>query len=283
MNTKAETRVVLLGTGNPNPDPDRWGPAVAVISGDKAYIIDAGVGIVRRAAAAARKHSIEALLAPNLDTAFVTHLHSDHTMGLPDLFLTPWTMGREAHLKLYGPNGIDDMAIHVRRAFQEDIKLRVEGLEPANNSGNQFDVVEIQAGRIFEDEALSVEAISVDHGSCTHAFGFKFTAPDRTIMISGDTRPCETLVEAASGVDLLVHEVYSAARLRARAPEWQRYHTASHTSTKELAAIAQRAQPKKLVLYHQLHWGATHEELLAEIREAGYAGDVVSGNDLDIF
>ena len=121
------------------------------------------------------------------------------------------------------------------------------------------------------------------HGSWPQAFGYKFVTPDRTIVISGDTRPTETIPRACDGCDVLVHEVYSAERLKARPPEWQTYHRAFHTSTVEPAKIAQQAHPKLLVLYHQLFWGATDADLVREIREAGYTGRVVSGKDLDRF
>ena len=130
--------------------------------------------------------------------------------------------------------------------------------------------------------AIPFEAFRVDHGSWKEAFGYRFVTPDRVIVISGDCRPTEALVEAATGADLLVHEVYSLEKWKTRPPVWQRYHATFHTSTKELAAIAERAKPKRLVLTHQLFWGATPEELVAEIR-AHYGGPVVSGSDLDIY
>jgi ribonuclease BN (tRNA processing enzyme) len=128
-----------------------------------------------------------------------------------------------------------------------------------------------------------VTAFAVSHTNWKYAFGYRFESKDRRIVVSGDARPSESVVEACDGCDVLVHEVYSVERLKARAPEWQRYHSGSHTSTTELAALATRARPKLLVLYHQLYWGATDDDLLNEIRAAGYQGPVRSGRDLEVY
>jgi len=129
------TRVVLLGTGNPQPDPDRSGPATAVVVDGSAYLVDFGPGVVRRAAAAFRDKGVKALEPANLRVVFATHLHSDHTAGYPDLILTPWVMGRRSPLEVYGPEGIRSMTEHVLAAYKEDIRVRTEGLEHALSEG----------------------------------------------------------------------------------------------------------------------------------------------------
>ena len=107
-----DTKVVLLGTGTPNADPDRSGPAVAIVVGEDSYIVDFGPGIVRQAAKASRK-GIEGLKPKNLKRAFLTHLHSDHTIGYPDLIFTPWVLERDEPLKVYGPKGLKEMTEHI--------------------------------------------------------------------------------------------------------------------------------------------------------------------------
>ena len=134
---------------------------------------------------------------------------------------------------------------------QQDIRERLDGLEPANDRGCLVEAHEIQAGLVYRDERVSVEAFPVAHGSW-QAFGFKFVTSGRTIVISGDTAPAATLVEQAGGCDVLVHELYSVAGLRTRPPDWQRYHASVHTSSHELAQIASQVQPGLLVLYHHL-------------------------------
>lgn len=278
-------RVVILGTGTPNADPDRWGPAVAVVAGGHAYLVDAGAGVVRRAAAAARDHEIAALSPEGLDRLFVTHLHSDHTVGLPDLVLSPWVLDRPGPLHIVGPPGTAAMAAHIEEAWREDIHMRLFGLEPrdANADAYRALVTETTGGVVYEDDNVRVTAIPVLHGSWPHPLGYRFDADGRSIVISGDARPSESLVEACGGCDVLVHEVYSAEAFQRRPPEWQAYHADSHTSTVELAELAGRARPGLLVLYHQLYWGATDEDLVREIREAGYTGRVVSAADLDVY
>ncbi len=101
----SRTRVVLLGTGTPGPLPDRSGPATAIVVNDTAYLVDFGPGVVRRANAAFLDKGIKALEPTKLRVAFVTHLHSDHTVGYPDLIFTPWTVGRRVPLEVYGPKG----------------------------------------------------------------------------------------------------------------------------------------------------------------------------------
>lgn len=276
------TQIVLLGTGTPNADPDRSGPAVAIVVNGESYLVDCGAGVVRRAAAAAQQSGIKALAAPNLSRVFITHLHSDHTLGLADLIFTPWVLGREVPLEIYGPKGTRAMADHIVDAYQQDIAVRTGGLEPANEQGYKVNVHEIEAGTVYRDKNVTVKAFSVRHGSWDHAFGFRFETADRTIVLSGDTAPCSGLLAGAEGCDVLIHEVYSEAGFRRRTPQWQRYHAAFHTSTRELADIATKVRPDLLILYHQLFWGTTEEDLLGEVRQS-YGGRVVSGNDLDVY
>jgi ribonuclease BN (tRNA processing enzyme) len=269
------TKIVLLGTGTPNADPDRFGPATAIVVNGTPYLIDCGPGVVRRATAAG-------IAAKDLKHLFVTHLHSDHTTGFSDLIFTPWVLERETPLEVYGPDGIAEMAEHIIAAYEHDIRMRLDGLEPANDSGYLVNTHNITAGVIYRDSNVTVESIAVTHGSWKESYGFVFTTADRKIVISGDCAPSDAVVAACDGCDVLIHEVYSAVKFQDRSPIWQKYHSSFHTSTVELAEIAKRAKPKMLILYHQLFWGATEEELLAEITEL-YDGVVVSGDDLDVF
>lgn len=275
------TWVVLLGTGTPNADPDRAGPSAAVVVDNTAYLVDAGTGVVRRAAAAARK-GIPALDARRLSRVFITHLHSDHTLGLADLIFTPWVLERDTPLEVFGPPGVDEMTTHLEAAYAEDVRNRIEGLQPQNATGWEVRTHIVEPGVVYRDSLVTVTAFAVLHEDWPHAFGYRFETADRVIVISGDTRPGDAVVEACGGCDVLVHEVYSDAGFARRTADWQRYHARAHTSAHELAAIATRAHPKLLVLTHQLFWGTTPEALLAEVR-SGYDGAVVLGNDLDVF
>jgi ribonuclease BN (tRNA processing enzyme) len=278
----SRTRLVMLGTGTPNADPDRYGPAVAVVVDETSYLVDFGVGVVRRAAAAERS-GITALAAPRLTRAFATHLHSDHTLGLADLILTPWILERPSPLELYGPRGLRSMTHHIVSAYADDLRIRTRGGEPKHGYDPRIvNVHEIAPGFVYRDERVTVTAFAVKHGAWEQAFGYRFQTPDRTIVISGDSGPDSHLEAQCQRCDVLVHEVYSGAGFAKRPPEWQAYHARYHTSARELGAIATRAQPGLLVLYHQLIWSSTEEELLKEVRSA-YDGKVVSAHDLDVF
>lgn len=277
---KGHSQVVLLGTGTPNADPDRSGPAVAVIVNGTPYLVDFGPGIVRRAAAAYRQ-GIEGLDVRKLNRAFVTHLHSDHTAGYPDLILTPWVLGRREPLEVYGPAGLQTMTEHILAAYQADIRERLEGLEPANDQGYKVTAKEVDAGWVYEDQNVRVEAFEAQHGSWP-AYGYKFYTQDRVIAISGDTAPRAGLAQVYRGCDVVIHEVYSWVGLASRAKEWREYHSSVHTSSRELAEIASQAKPGILVLYHQLFNGVSEEDLLQEVKE-GYEGKVVSGRDLAVY
>ncbi len=277
----AQAAVVVLGTGTPNPDPERSGPAVAVVVNRTAYLVDAGAGVMRRAAAAAQRHELPALGVARIGVVFLTHLHSDHTVGLPDVIHTGWVAERTAPLRLFGPRGTRDMAEHLTRAWDRDIRVRLDGDQPRTPEGWRVDATDIQPGVVYRDSHVVVTAIRVPHSNWDQAYAYRFQAGDHVFVISGDTTPSDAVADACAGCDVLVHEVYSAERWKARTPDWQRYHAGSHTSTVQLAAIAARARPKLLVLYHQLYWGATDADLLAELQAAGYSGAVVSARDLD--
>ncbi len=278
---RTPAQIVLLGTGTPNADPDRSGPSVAIVVNDTPYLVDFGPGVVRRAAAAFQK-GIKGLAAKNLNRVFVTHLHSDHTTGYPDLVFTPWVLERKEPLEVYGPKGIKAMTGHILKAYRQDIDIRLRGGEPSNKTGYKVIAHEIKPGVVYKDENVTVKAFLVNHGSWREAYGFRFETADRTIVISGDCRPSPSVIQNCDGCDVLIHEVYSQAGFATRPPEWQKYHSRYHTSSRELAELASKARPGLLVLYHQLFWGTSEDDLLNEVR-AGYSGKVVSGRDLDVY
>jgi ribonuclease Z len=280
-----KTQVIILGTGTPIANPDRSGPSVAVVVNGAAYLVDFGPGVVRRAAAAARDKHIDPLRISNLKIAFATHLHSDHTAGLPDLYLTPAVEGRPGPLELYGPPGIADMAAHIHAAYAKDIAVRTEGLEHGNRNAYKINAHEIKPGLIYEDANVKVTAFAVEHGSWDYSYGYRFDTASRSIVISGDTGPTQKIAAACHGCDLLLHEVYSTVWFRERPPERQKYHSTFHTSATELAGIATAAKPKQLVLYHQLFRPADDVDavLIGEMRKAGYTGAIASAHDLDVY
>ena len=269
------TQIVILGSGTPIADPERQGPSVAIVVDGVSYVVDAGAGIVRRAAAT----KLEALRARNMKLVFLTHLHSDHTLGYPDLMLSGAVLHRQAPLVAYGPRGLREMTDHLMAAWKKDIELRVNGLEHGDAQAYAVDVHEVVPGVVYRDDRVTVRAFLVKHGSWDEAFGYRFDTPDRSIVFSGDTAPTDAIIEACNGCDVLIHEVYSQAGFDTLPPDDRRYHAAFHTSAPELAALATRAHAKTLVLHHQLFFGQTESELVGEVKR-GFRGNVVSAHDL---
>jgi ribonuclease BN (tRNA processing enzyme) len=276
---QSRTRVVMLGTGAPPADPDRFGPAVVVLVDSTPYLFDIGVGVVRRWAAALRA-GIAPLDASSLHIAFVTHLHSDHTLGYADLILTSWTLERAPHrpLDVYGPTGLQQMTDHLLAAYADDIAVRTgPGGEHAGEAGPVVHVHEIAPGVVYRDSLVTVTAFLEHHGTWKQAFGYRIQTPDKTIVLSGDTGPPSGVLGQCQGCDLLLHEGGTVPAEEA-SPYFRRFHT----TVEDLAKIAQATRPKLLVLYHQRPDGPAVERSYAMLR-ALYAGPFVVARDLDVY
>jgi ribonuclease BN (tRNA processing enzyme) len=271
---------VLLGTGTPGWDPDRSGPATAIVVNGTPYLIDFGPGVVRRAGAAYR-NGVKALLPINLHVVFLTHRHMDHTVGYSDLIFSPQQAGRgrKLPLEVYGPKGLKDMTEHILKGHMlspDDTRFKVNAHE-------------ITPGIVYKDDNVTVKAFPVAHGDDIEAFGFRFETPDRTIVISGDTTPTQSVIDNCQSCDVLIHESYSMKTYNAVSADAQANRRRLHTSTMQLAELAGKAKPGLLILYHRSNLGGVLEEVpnpeeafLEEI-QSGYAGKVVVGHDLDIF
>ena len=269
----------MLGTGTPGFDIDRSGPATAIVVNGTAYLVDAGAGVMRRAEAAYEK-GVLALNPPAIHVVFFTHLHQDHTTGYADLIYSPneW---RKGPLEVYGPEGIRFMTEHlieaytVRRAPSQRSRPDV-----------QVNVHEVSEGVVYQDSNVAVTAFPVKHGD-NIAFGYRFQTVDRSIVISGDTSPAESIVQYCNGCDVLIHEAYSMFTYNYVTPEMQANRRAIHTSSVELAEIARRARPGLLILYHRSSLGGqphgNPEDVLLKEIQALYHGKVVTGHDLEIF
>jgi ribonuclease BN (tRNA processing enzyme) len=284
------TQLVLLGTGNPPADPDRSGPATAVVVNDTPYLVDFGAGVVRRAKAAAVDKGVAALNPVDLRVAFVTHLHSDHTVGYPDLILTPWVIGRRVPLEVYGPLGIKAMTEHILEAYRADFDTRMKDRElftaGAHDEGHAVNAHEVRPGLVYKDTNVTVTAFATKHAM--ESYGYRFDTADRSIVISGDTNPTPATIEACNGCDVLVHEVLTHEWLGKR-PDFHAYASRFHTTTTQLIELATKARPKLLVLYHaslSLRPAVDSERSspATVLREmSGYAGQVVVGRDLDVY
>ena len=278
----SETKLIILGSGTPNPDPERYGSGYAVVVNDEAYIVDFGPGIVRRISAMSPTWGGEfpSMELENINTAFLTHIHSDHSGALADLILTPWIMGRDEPLNLYGPVGLKAMSENITEAYIDDINYRLYGSQPANELGFTTNVTEISDdGTIFKDNNIEVIAFKNAHGDFKNSFGFLFITEDKRILFSGDTAVSNNLMKYAKNLDILVHEVFSSETFVNKTKDWQIYHQAHHTSSLDLGIIADELQPKKLVLSHILFWGASEESLLKDVRK-NFNGETIIAEDL---
>src|SRR3989338_5463620 len=273
-----EMQVILLGTGYPRPDPERAGPANALVVGEKVLLVDAGRGVMTR-------FWQTGLPAKNIRGVFLTHLHSDHTSVLPDFFATTWIFGRHAPLELYGPEGTGEMARALEKYFSEDIRIRRDLTERLPAAGATLNVHLVREGVVYEDSDVRVTAFAVDHRPVEPAFGYKFEAKDaegrvaKTIVISGDTRPSENLIKHANGADVLVHEVYLPEHFdRVDTPEVAARLKAYHTSAEEVGEVAAKAGVKLLVLTHVIP--SDGEAAILERASRHFKGRIVVARDL---
>jgi ribonuclease BN (tRNA processing enzyme) len=280
VQTASATRVVLIGTGTPAIDPDRSGPCTAIVVNDTAYLVDMGPGLVRRARSAQISRAIPALDPTKFRVVFVTHLHSDHTVGYPDLIFSPWTLGRRFPLEVYGPKGIKSMTEHLLEAYREDIETRTNphGNQRDFPEGHKVNAHEITPGVIYKDNNVTVTAFATKHAM--ESYGYRFDTKDRSIVISGDTNPTEATIAACNNCDVLIHEAHSPAWIESRPPTFQKFSSQYHTTTPQLSELAKRAKPKLLILYHC--GGFSLEEIFREM-STSYPGHFVVSRDLDVY
>ena len=276
---QSETKVILLGTGTPHPSIKNRGPATAVVYNNRVFLFDAGSGVMDQVSGAN-------LPISGPEATFITHLHSDHTLGYADLILTTWIMGRTKCLEVYGPIGLLRMTNLLLDSYSEDIDIRINGLEKELPEVYKANVHEIDEGVIYDSADVKVTAFRVIHGNWKYAFGYRIDTPDKSIVISGDTRPCKNLIKNAKNCDILIHEVYASDRVnvenRAGGEYWPQYCKEFHTSDYELGQIAAEVNSGTLILTHIVRMGASNEEIITNIHRGGYNGVLVIGEDLEV-
>ena len=264
---------ILLGTGFPRPDGIHAGPSTAIVAGDQWFVVDAGRGATMRIASANLDYA-------NLQAVFLTHFHSDHTAGLPDLFNTSWQFGRKARpLELYGPPGVSRLATAMRDFFRDDIHYRRDLLEKHPAAGATITPHVVREGVVYDKGGVRVTAFAVDHRPVEPAFGYRFDCGGRSIVVSGDTRPTPNLVKFAKGADVLVMEAFLPEHFLKRdsrevAERLMRYHTRAE----EAGELAAAAGVKTLVLTHLIPAGAA--ETFRERAAKAFKGKIVVGDDL---
>jgi ribonuclease Z len=285
MSSSSNFRVTLLGTGVPIPRPDRFGASTLIEAGDQKLLIDAGRGAtIRLYQLGIPIGRIEALL--------LTHYHSDHTVGIPDLWLTGWLRShyatRSAPFRVIGPAGAKALMSNLEKAYAADVRIRIED-EDLPPQGAAIAVEEFGGdGVVYERDSLKVIAFEVDHGAAIKpAFGYRIEFASRAVVLSGDTRFNENVIKYGAGADLLIHEVAMApSELMSQAHIQRLMH--HHTSAREAGVVFSRTKPKLAVYTHLVLPGnsqvppATVADVIAETRQV-YGGPLEVGEDLMSF
>ena len=277
-------RVTLLGTGSPQPTINRFGPGVLVQAGRETLLIDCGRGITMRLNQAGIKLGA-------VNRLFVTHLHSDHVVGIPDLWLTGWleipSAQRKGAFQVFGPAGTKNMMEHLERAFEWDIRTRIADQKLVKENV-EISVTEIKEGTVYDVNGVKVTAFEVDHGDLVKpAYGYRIDYGGRSTVVSGDTRFSENLIQHATGTDLLIHQVAAVRPELLASPVFQ-VILAHHTKPEEAGTVFSRTKPKLAVFYHFSLLGTLQvppmtEHEVVEATRKNYGGPLLVGEDLMVF
>jgi len=268
-------KVTLLGTGIPDPKPTRFGSSTLVEVGDEKLIFDCGRCVLQR-------YYETGMPLKDVKNLFLTHLHSDHTVGIPDLWLTPWIFGRwEEPFRVWGPPGTKIMMEKLEEAFEYDLKIRpVHDLLPTQ--GSKILVQEIEEGLVYDQKGIRVTAFNVDHRPVKPSYGYRVDYKGRSLVISGDTRFCENLIRHAKKVDLLVHNVGAAREEDLRKSERLRKIMTLHSSPEKAGEVFTLSETKFAVYTHLALFGVRVEEVVRRTRKT-YKGPLEVGEDLMSF
>jgi ribonuclease Z len=285
MNQSSDFRITLLGTGVPTPRPERFGPSTLVEAGDRKLLIDAGRGTT------IRLYQLGVPLG-RIDALLLTHYHSDHTSGIPDLWLTGWLGSfyarRSKPFRVIGPVGARMLMTNLERAYAADIKIRIEDerlpLEGIATAVEEFH----QDGVVYDKNGIKVIAFEVDHGDAIKpAYGYRIEYNGRAAVISGDTRYNANVIKYGAGADLLVHEV-AATRPELMAEAYIQRIIAHHTTPREAGLVFRQTRPRLAVFTHIVLLGSEKvpaseiDEIVCETRQT-YDGPLQVGEDLMSF
>ncbi len=270
-----EIKVTLLGTGCPPPVMNRFGPSILVEAGGQKFLFDAGRGALQRLTQIKVRWQ-------DVYGVFLTHLHSDHVVGFPDLWLTGWLSGpgRNVPLPVWGPRGTAKMMSYLEQAFEYDIRIRLYD-DRASPDGVVLLATDITEGVVYDKGGVKITAFEVDHTPVKPAFGYRIDHAGRSVVLSGDTRVSENLIRHAQGVDLLVHEVAAPDTfVRAgTAPERAKSVIAHHVTPEQAGEVFSRTKPRLAVYSHIVLPTATEQDLIPPTRKT-YSGPLELGEDL---
>jgi len=270
-----EIKVTLLGTGCPPPVMHRFGPSTLVEAGEQKLLFDAGRGALQRLTQLKVRWQ-------DVQGVFLTHLHSDHVVGLPDLWLTGWLVGsgRNVPLQVWGPRGTKKMMSHLEQAYEYDIRIRLYD-DRAAPDGVVILAEDISEGVVYDKGGVKITAFEVDHTPVKPAFGYRIDYAGRSVVLSGDTRVSENLIRYAQGVDVLVHEVAAPETFQRAGipPERAKSVIAHHTTPEQAGEVFARTKPKLAVYSHIALPAATEQDVIPPTRKT-YSGPLELGEDL---
>lgn len=265
-------KVTLLGTGNPRPSMERFGPSILVEAGQEKLLFDCGRGALQR---------LYQVKVERIDGLFLTHLHSDHIVGIPDLWLTSWVMGRQVPLRVWGPVGTRRMMSRLEEAYSFDIHMRRDVDEHMPPHGVEIQAKDIHQGVVYQNGDLKVTAFEVDHGLLKPAFGYRIDYAGHSVVLYGDTRYSENLIRFAQGTDVLIHEVLDPEAYskldNSYTPEMRARVLAHHTLPDEAGKVFTKVAPKLAVYSHIVPPNVP--DLVAQTRKT-YSGPLEVGEDL---
>ena len=275
---EAAIRVTLLGTGTPAPNPRQFGASILVEVGKTYLLFDCGRGCAHRL------WNLGHHYLRNTSHLFLTHMHSDHIVGVPDLYMNGWNFGRITNLRVYGPAGADRFMHHIRQAFEDDVVFRADRqLHAVSRETLEYIAVEMVDGKSVAIGDATVTAIKVDHHVVEPAFGYRIDAGGYSVVISGDTAYSENLVKQSAGADVVIHEVFSPALARFVQKTFSREIAedivALHTLAPDVGRVFSRIQPRLGVLTHLDNNPDKIPELADQIRST-WKGKFVVGEDL---
>ncbi|HJS31763.1 MAG TPA: MBL fold metallo-hydrolase [Alphaproteobacteria bacterium] len=268
--------LTLLGTGCPQVDTRRYGPANLVRAAGLTFLVDCGSGTTQRLLSAGSSGAA-------IDAVFLTHLHSDHIVDLYQLIVSSWHQGRDRPQRVFGPSGTRRYVDGLLALWKPELDLRIAHERRPSTAALEVQVVEYAHGEIWRDGGVAVRAVEVRHQPVRFAYGFVFEASGRRLAFSGDTAYSPELIAAARGADVLVHECFihremplvAGVRTAETLAAVASYHTLSH----EVGKVAREAAVGCLVLNHFVPVRFDQAALLAEVRR-DFAGPIVVGEDL---
>jgi len=275
-------KATLLGTGCPVVSPRRYGAGTLVECGGKQFLIDVGSGVTQRLVQAGHNGA-------QIDALLLTHLHSDHLVDLYQFIISSWHQNRDRPQTIIGPPGTQTFVDAQMQAWQSERNLRIEFEKRSSIAAFEIEVTEVDDSReIISVNNVTISAVRVEHPPVEPAFGYVFEAPGRKLVLSGDTRPCNSLVEASKNADVLVHEVFAHSHndgsltRGTRTAETMAAVASYHTTADEVGRVARDASVKCLILNHIVPPDADEKQLIAAVRRH-YSGPVVVGEDLMSF